>query len=429
MKVLIVGGGGREHALAWKVAQAPQVTQVYVAPGNAGTAQEPGCVNVPITADMVDELCIFATAQAIDLTIVGPEAPLALGIVDRFRALGLACFGPTRAAAQLEASKGFCKDFLARHQIPTATYRSFEDLSAAVAYLQNQPMPIVIKADGLAAGKGVVIAQRLDEALAAVHAMLAGNAYGSAGARVVIEEFLPGEEVSYIVLADGTHTLPLATTQDHKRLLDRDLGPNTGGMGAYSPAPLVTPALEARILAEVITPTIRAMAAEGTPYTGFLYAGLMITPNGDPKVLEFNCRLGDPETQPLLMRLRTDLVELCTAALSGRLDTITAEWDPRPSLCVVMVAAGYPERYPRGEVIGGLPTHTESSFKVFHAGTAARDGNIVTDGGRVLGITTLGDDLAVAQQRAYAAAATIHWEHQYYRRDIGFRALPYGPHQ
>lgn len=422
MKILVIGGGGREHALAWKAAQSERVETVYVAPGNAGTAHEPGLHNVAIGAEDIGALLDFARAKAIDLTLVGPEAPLVAGVVDQFTAAGLPCFGPTRAAAQLEGSKAFTKDFLQRHHIPTAAYGNFTDVDEAIAYVRQQGAPIVVKADGLAAGKGVILAQTEDEAIAAVRDMLAGNAFGDAGHRVVIEEFLQGEEASFIVMADGEHILPLATSQDHKARDDGDRGPNTGGMGAYSPAPVVTPEIHTRVMREVIEPTVRGMAAEGHPYTGFLYAGLMIGPDGTPKVLEYNCRFGDPETQPILMRLRSDLVALCEAALAQRLDRIEAEWDPRAALGVVLAAGGYPDSYRKGDVLQGLPDETPDS-KVFHAGTAERDGQIVTSGGRVLCAVGLGETVSEAQQRAYALVHQIHWDGVYYRNDIGHRAI------
>ena len=423
MKVLIIGGGGREHALAWKAAQSPRVEKIYVAPGNAGTAREPKVENVPVAADAVDELTTFAREQAIALTLVGPEAPLVAGVVDRFRAVGLRCFGPTAAAARLEGSKAYAKDFLARHRIPTADYRTFTDVDAAVAHIRARGAPIVVKADGLAAGKGVILAQTEDEAIAAVRDMLAANAFGAAGHRVVIEEFLRGEEASFIVMADGMHVLAMATSQDHKARDNGDRGPNTGGMGAYSPAPVVTPAVHARIMREVIEPTVRGMAADGVPYTGFLYAGVMIAPDGTPRVLEFNCRFGDPETQPIMMRLRSDLVTLCEAALDGKLDQVMAQWDPRPALGVVMAAAGYPNDYHKGDVIRGLPEHDVPDGKIFHAGTAQRDGEIVTAGGRVLCACALGDSVHKAKLRAYDLVREIHWEGAYFRTDIGYRAV------
>lgn len=423
MKVLIVGGGGREHALAWKTAQSPRVTRVYVAPGNAGTAREPKVENVPIDASDLEALRDFARQRKVDITIVGPEAPLVAGIVDAFRAAGLRCFGPTRAAAQLEGSKAFSKDFLARHGIPTAAYRSFTDERAALAYLEERGAPIVVKADGLAAGKGVVVAQTLSEARAAVHDMLAGNKFGEAGHRVVIEEFLSGEEASFICMVDGRHILPLANSQDHKARDDGDTGPNTGGMGAYSPAPVITPEVHARILDEVIEPTVRGMAAEGAPYTGFLYAGLMIAEDGTPKVLEFNCRFGDPETQPILLRLRSDLVELVEAALDGRLDAVQADWDARAAVGVVLAAGGYPGAVRKGDVISGLPEREQEDRKVFHAGTREEDGRILTNGGRVLCATALGATVTEAQKHAYALAAGIRWDGIFYRTDIGHRAI------
>jgi phosphoribosylamine--glycine ligase len=421
-KILLVGGGGREHALAWKVAQSPQVDAVFVAPGNAGTAREPGMENIAIGADDLDGLLAFAREHEIDLTIVGPEAPLVLGIVDRFRDAGLRCFGPTQAAAQLEGSKAFTKDFLARHNIPTAAYGSFTEVDEAVHYIEQQGAPIVVKADGLAAGKGVILAQTPGEAIAAVKDMLAGNAFGNAGHRVVVEEFLQGEEASFIVMADGEHVLPMASSQDHKAAHDGDTGPNTGGMGAYSPAPVVTAELHERILREVIEPTVRGMAADGHAYTGFLYAGLMIGEDGSLKVLEYNCRFGDPETQPILMRLRSDLVQLVEAALDQQLDQVTADWDPRPALGVVMAAAGYPGAYSKGSVISGLPADAEDC-KVFHAGTAMREGEVVTSGGRVLCVTALGANVTEAQGRAYKTVHAIHWDGAWYRNDIGYRAI------
>jgi phosphoribosylamine--glycine ligase len=423
MKILIVGGGGREHALAWKAAQSPLAERVYVAPGNAGTALEPRLANVPIPAEDVPALLEFARSEGIGLTIVGPEAPLVLGIVDRFRAAGLRCFGPTQAAAQLEGSKAFCKDFLARHGIPTAEYQTFTEAAPAIAYIRKQGAPIVVKADGLAAGKGVVVARTEDEAVAAVRDMLEDRTFGAAGRRVVIEEFLQGEEASFIVMADGAHALAMATSQDHKARDDGDRGPNTGGMGAYSPAPVVTPEIHARVMAEVILPTLRGMAADGIPYTGFLYAGLMIAPDGRAKVLEFNCRFGDPETQPIMLRLKSDLPNLCLAALDGKLNEISAEWDERPALGVVLAAKGYPFDYPKGEVIEGLPEEEAADTKVFHAGTKQVDGKVVTAGGRVLCVCALGDTVAEAQRKAYEQAERIRWENVYYRADIGYRAI------
>jgi len=422
MNILVIGGGGREHALAWKAAQSPRVERVYVAPGNAGTAREPGLRNVPIGAEDIPALLEFARTEAIDLTLVGPEAPLVAGVVDEFTAAGLRCFGPTRAAAQLEGSKAFSKAFLARHHIPTAAYGNFTDVDEAIAYVRQQGAPIVVKADGLAAGKGVILAQTEEEAIAAVRDMLAGNAFGDAGHRVVIEEFLQGEEASFIVMADGIHALPMASSQDHKARDDGDRGPNTGGMGAYSPAPVVTPDIHDRVMREVIEPTIQGMAAEGHPYTGFLYAGLMIDSDGMPRVLEFNCRFGDPETQPILMRLRSDLVALCEAALEQRLDRTHVEWDPRAAVGVVLAAGGYPDSYRKGDVIEGIPAETSDS-KVFHAGTAEQDGQIVTSGGRVLCAVGLGETVTAARQRAYSVTRQIRWDGVYYRSDIGYRAI------
>jgi len=423
MNVLIVGGGGREHALAWKVAQSPQVHKVLVAPGNPGTAQEPKVTNVAIQAEDISGLLALAQQQAVDLTIVGPEAPLVAGIVDQFRAAGLRCFGPSQAAAQLEGSKAFTKDFLARHHIPSAAYQTFTELEPALAYLQTQPLPIVIKADGLAAGKGVVLAHDLAQAQAALCDMLSGNVFGKAGSRVVVEAFLTGEEASFICMVDGEHVLPLATSQDHKARDNGDQGPNTGGMGAYSPAPVVTPDIHQRIVEQVIMPTVRGMAAEGMPYTGFLYAGVMIDAQGTPNVLEYNCRFGDPETQPIVMRLQSDLVALCQAALDGRLDQIAAQWDPRPALGVVLAAGGYPGAYDKGQVIAPLPDTDECQAKVFHAGTAYQDGQLVTAGGRVLCACALGDSVSQAQANAYALVKHIHWEGMFYRSDIGYRAV------
>ncbi|MGW8310168.1 MAG: phosphoribosylamine--glycine ligase [Thiogranum sp.] len=424
MKVLIIGGGGREHALAWKVAQSPKVDQVFVAPGNAGTAMEEKVVNVAVASEDVDGLLAFALREQVDLTIVGPEAPLVLGVVDRFQAAGLRIFGANRAAAELEGSKAFTKDFLARHKIPTAIHGNFTELDAAVAYIREQGAPIVVKADGLAAGKGVILAQTEQEAIDACRDMLAGDAFGEAGRRVVVEEFLQGEEASFIVMVDGEHVLPLATSQDHKARDDGDTGPNTGGMGAYSPAPVVDAAMHRKIMEQVIEPTVRGMAADGKPYTGFLYAGIMIDPQGVPKVLEYNVRFGDPETQPVLLRLQSDLVELCQAALDRRLDQVSAEWDPRSSLGVVMAAGGYPGGYRKGDVISGLDAAQEDDVKVFHAGTRIDDdGKVVTSGGRVLCVCALGDDVAEAQRRAYSALEKISWDDAYYRRDIGHRAI------
>jgi len=423
MKVLVIGGGGREHALAWKLAQSPQVEKLYVAPGNAGTAHEKKCENVRIQADDVRGLLDFALGQGVGLTVVGPEQPLVLGVVDAFTQAGLKCFGASRMAARLEGSKVFSKDFLKRHHIPTAEYASFSNLDQALAYVRDWGAPIVVKADGLAAGKGVVVAETLDQAEHAVRHMLAGNAFGDAGHRVVIEEFLQGEEASFIVMADGEHVLPLATSQDHKRVGDGDTGPNTGGMGAYSPAPVVSGAVHERVMREVIRPTIQGMAAEGVPYTGFLYAGLMIGADGAPKVLEFNCRFGDPETQPILMRLKSDLVTLCEAALAGNLHQVSAEWDGRAAVGVVLAAEGYPGEYKKGDVINGLPPFPNERVKVFHGGTAEQDGKVVTNGGRVLCVTALGDTVADARLRAYHIADGIRWPGRFFRKDIGWRAV------
>ncbi|WP_461602252.1 phosphoribosylamine--glycine ligase [Aeromonas rivipollensis] len=423
MKVLIIGNGGREHALAWKAKQSPMVTRVFVAPGNAGTAHEGSIENVAIEATDIQGLLAFAKAQQIGLTIVGPEAPLVKGVVDAFRAEGLAIFGPTATAAQLEGSKAFAKDFLARHAIPTADYQNFTEVEPALAYLREKGAPIVIKADGLAAGKGVIVAMTLEEAEAAVRDMLSGNAFGDAGARVVIEEFLDGEEASFIVMVDGEHVLPMATSQDHKRVGDGDTGLNTGGMGAYSPAPVVTDAVHQRVMEQVIMPTVRGMAAEGNVYTGFLYAGLMIDPQGNPKVIEFNCRFGDPETQPIMLRMRSDLVELCLAACAGKLDQVEAIYDPRVAIGVVLAAGGYPGDYQQGKPISGLPVEEASGEKVFHAGSQLAGDTIVTAGGRVLCATALGHTVAEAQQRAYQLAGRIQWDGVFYRKDIGWRAI------
>jgi len=423
MKVLVIGGGGREHALAWKAAQSPQVSQVFVAPGNAGTALESNLQNVAIAADDVPALLAFAQEEQIALTIVGPEAPLARGVVDSFRANGLAIFGPTQAAAQLESSKAFAKDFLARHQIPTASYGTFSDVSDAKAYVTAQGTPIVIKADGLAAGKGVIIAQTEAEAFAAIEDMLSGNKFGDAGSRVVIEEFLVGEEASFIVMVDGKHALAFASSQDHKARDDADKGPNTGGMGAYSPAPVVTPAVHEWVMANVIYPTVNGMAAEGTVYTGFLYAGLMVAPNGTCKVLEFNCRFGDPETQPIMMRLQSDLVELCQNAVDGKLDQTQIQFDSRAAVGVVLAAGGYPDDYRKGDVISGLPQADNREAKVFHAGTKLEDDKVLTAGGRVLCATALGANVTAAQQAAYQLVDQIHWDGVFSRRDIGYRAI------
>ncbi len=423
MNILVIGGGGREHALAWKAAQSPLADTVFVAPGNAGTALEARVKNVPIGVEDLPALVQFAKNNAVGLTLVGPEIPLVLGIVDAFQAAGLRCFGPSRDAARLEGSKAFAKNFLARHAIPTAAHGTFTDIDAALAYLREVGAPIVVKADGLAAGKGVILAHDLDTAEAAVRDMLAGNAFGKAGHRVVIEEFLQGEEASFIVMADGEHILPMATSQDHKARDNGDQGPNTGGMGAYSPAPVVTPEIHERIMDQVIRPTIAGMEAEGLPYTGFLYAGVMIDADGVPRVLEYNCRFGDPETQPIMMRLRSDLVELCGLALDGKLDQARADWDQRPALGVVLAASGYPGGYQSGLPIQGLPTEETADRKVFHAGTTEKNGQIVTAGGRVLCATALGDNVAEARRAAYELAAGIHWKGVYYRTDIGYRAI------
>jgi phosphoribosylamine---glycine ligase len=420
VNVLIVGGGGREHALAWKAARSPRVAKVFVAPGNAGTAADRELTNVPIEA--IATLIAFARREAVDLTIVGPEAPLAAGIVDAFRAAGLAIFGPTRAAARLESSKDFAKAFMARHAIPTAEYRTFSDAAGAHAYVAARDAPIVIKADGLAAGKGVVVATEEGEAHAAIDRMLGDNAMGAAGARVVIEDFLDGEEASFIVMADGVHALALASSQDHKRLGDGDRGPNTGGMGAYSPAPVVTPTVHARIMRDVIGPALAGMSAEGTPYQGFLYAGVMIDANGAPRVLEFNCRLGDPETQPIMARLKTDLVGVMEHAVNGTLDLVELEWDRRTALGVVMAAAGYPDAPRKGDVISGIPEESVDCI-TFHAGTTMAGGKLTTSGGRVLCVVGLGDSVKMAQKQAYEVVDRIHFDGAQFRRDIGWRAL------
>lgn len=423
MKVLVVGSGGREHALAWKLAQSPRVSEVLVAPGNAGTARERKMRNLPIAAEDIAALVYFAQEQNVYLTVVGPEAPLSKGIVDRFRAAGLRCFGPTQQAAQLESSKAFAKDFLARHQIATADYANFTEVEPALAYIRAKGAPIVIKADGLAAGKGVILAQTEDEAIAAVEDMLSGNAFGAAGSRVVIEEFLAGEEASFIVMVDGEHVLAMASSQDHKARDNGDQGPNTGGMGAYSPAPVVTPAMHERIMQEVIYPTVRGMAADGIVYTGFLYAGVMITADGSPKVLEFNCRFGDPETQPIMARLKSDFVDLLEAALDERLDEVTAAWDSRAAVGVVLAAGGYPDQYTKGTVIQGLDVAAKLDGKVFHAGTAEKEGQVITNGGRVLCAVGLGDSVTAAQAQAYQLVQSIQWDKVYYRTDIGYRAI------
>ena len=423
MKILVIGSGGREHAMAWKLAQSPRVSEVIVAPGNAGTATEPRCRNAPVKATDLDGLLALAQSDGVALTVVGPEAPLVAGVVDRFRAAGLRIFGPTAAAAQLEGSKAFAKDFLARHGIPTAFYAVHSDVDAALAYVREKGAPIVIKADGLAAGKGVIVAMTLAEAEAAVRDMLSGNAFGEAGARVVIEEFLEGEEASFISMVDGRTALPMATSQDHKRVGDGDTGPNTGGMGAYSPAPVVTPEIHDRILREIVEPTVAGMAADGVPFTGFLYAGLMIDANGAPKVIEFNARFGDPETQPILMRLDSDFVDLLEAGIDARLDRVQARWDPRAAVGVVMASRPYPEAPVTGEVISGLDA-VPAQAKAFHAGTALDgQGRVVSSGGRVLCVTALGESVAQAQRHAYAGVDAIGWEHEFHRRDIGWRAL------
>ncbi|BEV72876.1 MULTISPECIES: phosphoribosylamine--glycine ligase [unclassified Paludibacterium] len=421
MKVMVIGNGGREHAMAWRIAKSRRVSKVFVAPGNAGTALNPDLTNVPITG--IDELVAFAKSEKVELTVVGPEAPLAAGVVDAFRDAGLKIFGPTRFAAQLESSKDFAKAFMQRHRIPTAAYQTFTDAAAARAYVDGRGAPIVIKADGLAAGKGVVVAMTLDEAHQAIDMMLLDNRMGDAGARVVIEDFLQGEEASFIVMVDGEHVLPLATSQDHKRLLDNDQGPNTGGMGAYSPAPVVTPEVHARVMREIIMPTVRGMKAEGHPYTGFLYAGLMIDAKGNPYTIEFNCRLGDPETQPIMARLKTDLTILLEHGVRGTLDKVEAEWDRRVALGVVMAAAGYPDAPRKGDLIDGLPAESEDGI-VFHAGsTLDEQGRVLTHGGRVLCVVGLGDSVRMAQSRAYALVDQIHFSGAQLRRDIGARAL------
>ncbi|MGB0663878.1 MAG: phosphoribosylamine--glycine ligase [Pontibacterium sp.] len=423
MKVLVIGSGGREHALAWSAAKDENVTQVFVAPGNAATASEPGMTNVAIGVSDLEGLKAFAQENAVDLTIVGPEAPLVDGVVDLFQEAGLRIFGPTAGAAQLEGSKAFTKDFLDRHQIPTAAYANFTEIDPAIAYVREQGAPIVVKADGLAAGKGVIVAMTLEEAEEAIRDMLAGNAFGDAGSRVVIEEFLTGEEASYIVMVDGDNVLPMATSQDHKRVGNGDTGLNTGGMGAYSPAPVVTAEIDAKIMEQVIMPTVEGMKAEGNEYTGFLYAGLMIDAEGNPKVIEYNCRFGDPETQPIMLRLKSSLVDLCNAAIDKKLDVTTAEWDARMAVGVVMAAGGYPGDYPKGDVIS-LPSETPEGTKVFHAGTALNEaGEVVTAGGRVLCATAMGDTVTDAQKRAYALVDTISWKDAYFRTDIAYRAI------
>ncbi len=424
MKILIVGSGGREHALAWKAKQSANVEQVFVAPGNAGTALEAGMENVAIGVEDIPALVEFAQNQGIELTIVGPEVPLVAGIVDSFQKAGLACFGPSANAARLEGSKTFCKDFMAKYKIPTAEYQTFTDTAAAIDYIKDKGAPIVVKADGLAAGKGVIVAETEEQAIEAVEDMLSGNSFGEAGHRVVIEEFLQGEEASFIVMADGDTALPMASSQDHKARDNGDKGPNTGGMGAYSPAPIVTPKIHQRVMDEVINPTLKGMAEDGNEYTGFLYAGLMITDTGDIKVLEYNCRFGDPETQPIMMRLKSDLAELCLAALNKRLHLVKSEWDSRAALGVVLAAGGYPNSYAKGNVINGLPETEAEDSKVFHAGTKqSENGDIVTAGGRVLCATALGEDIKTAQEKAYELTRSISWDEVYYRDDIGFKAI------
>jgi phosphoribosylamine--glycine ligase len=422
MKVLVIGGGGREHALAWKAAQSEGVERVFVAPGNAGTAREPGVENIAIGAEDIDALLGFALEAAVDFTIVGPEAPLVAGVVDRFKSRGLAIFGPDAGAAQLEGSKAFTKDFLVRHHIPTAAYQSFTDVAAAQAYIAGQRPPLVVKADGLAAGKGVIIAHSLEDATAAAEQMLGGNQFGAAGQRIVVEEFLEGEEASFIAIVGGNDILPLATSQDHKARDDGDRGPNTGGMGAYSPAPVVDDAMHARIMAEIIEPTVRGMAEEGHHYVGFLYAGVMIGPDNAPRVLEYNCRGGDPETQPIMLRMTSDLVAICRAAVEGKLGSMVAQWDPRVALGVVMAAGGYPQSYDKGDVIHGLDGDSADT-KVFHAGTSLAGDDAVTAGGRVLCVCALGASTVEAQSAAYERVAEITWKNAYYRTDIGYRAV------
>lgn len=422
LKVLVVGGGGREHAFAWALMRSPRVKEVLVAEGNAGSANEAKCRNIPVSPLDVAGLVACARAENVDLTVVGPEAPLSQGIVDAFRAKGLRIFGPTRGAAQLESSKAFTKDFLGRHRIPTAAYEVFDEVAPALAYLESRGAPIVVKADGLAAGKGVIVAATLDEARAAVRDMLSGNALGAAGSRVVIEEFLGGEEASFMVVANGAQYVPLATSQDHKRIFDGDKGPNTGGMGAYSPAPVITPEIHARVCREVIEPTLAGMIAEGNPFSGFLYAGLMIDPQGGIKVLEFNTRMGDPETQPILFRLESDFLDLLEAAVESRLDQVRVRWSEQPALGVVMAAQGYPGAVRKGDVITGLDADMGGA-KVFHAGTAEENGCVVTSGGRVLCVVGSGADVAAAQRSAYAAVSRIRWDGMQFRRDIGYRAI------
>ena len=423
MKILIVGSGGREHALAWKVRQSTKVSSVYVAPGNAGTALEEGIENVSIDVEDISTLLTFAQQENIELTIIGPEVPLVAGIVDAFTNAGLKCFGPTAKAAQLEGSKTYCKDFMARHNIPTAEYKTFTENQPAIEYIKSKGTPIVVKADGLAAGKGVIVAETEQQAIAAVEDMLSGNGFGKAGHRVVIEEFLAGEEASFIVIADGDFALPMASSQDHKARDNGDKGPNTGGMGAYSPAPIVTPEIHQKVMDNIINPTLHGMQADGIPYTGFLYAGLMIGKDGSMKVLEYNCRFGDPETQPIMMRLKSDLVELCLAALDKNLSNLSTEWDECPALGVVLASGGYPDSYNKGDVISGLPVNEQVDAKVFHAGTAESNGNVITSGGRVLCACALGSDIVDAQQKAYQLTRQIHWDNVFYRTDIGFKAI------
>jgi phosphoribosylamine--glycine ligase len=423
VNVLILGSGGREHALAWKAAQSDAVNKVFVAPGNAGTQLEDKVENVAIDTMDFDRLVNFAKSNAVDLTIVGPEAPLVAGVVDYFTAQGLACFGPSKNASQLEGSKAFTKDFLIRHSIPTSAYQTFDDAAEAIAYIQARGTPIVIKADGLAAGKGVIIANTEIEAIATIEDMLSGNRFGEAGHRVVIEDFLEGEEASFIAMVDGVNVLPMATSQDHKARDNGDQGPNTGGMGAYSPAPVVTEEIYQRIMQQVILPTVKGMAADGNPYTGFLYAGLMISPEGNIDVVEFNCRFGDPEAQPVMMRLQSDLVDLCLAALDQKLDTASASWDSRSAVGVVLASGGYPDAYDKGAPISGHDQVTSADQKVFHAGTQLVDEQVVTNGGRVLCATALGDSVTEAQQRAYELANSINWDMVYFRTDIGYRAI------
>ena len=423
MKILIVGSGGREHALAWKAKQSSKVSTVFVAPGNAGTALEESISNVNIGVDDISALIVFAQQENIALTIIGPEVPLVAGIVDAFTEAGLKCFGPSAKAAQLEGSKTYCKDFMSRHNIPTAEYQTFTETQPAIDYIQSKGAPIVVKADGLAAGKGVIVAETEQQAIDAVEDMLSGNGFGEAGHRVVIEEFLEGEEASFIVIADGCNALPMATSQDHKARDNGDKGPNTGGMGAYSPAPIVTPEIYQKVMNEVINPTLKGMQADGAAYTGFLYAGLMINKEGAIKVLEYNCRFGDPETQPIMMRLKSDLVDLCFAALDKNLSNMVTEWDERPALGVVLAAGGYPDSYEKGNIISGLPAEESTDSKVFHAGTAEKEKNIVTSGGRVLCACALGQDIADAQNKAYQLTHKIHWNDVFYRTDIGFKAI------